>query len=74
MASTQDYYAEARCVMAATKPKTDGDRLVLALANIEEAEESLRAARKLIRELFAGTPGGWRLALGAVADDEPEAA
>jgi len=32
---------------------TERDRLVLALANIEEAEESLRDARTLIREMFA---------------------
>jgi len=38
------------------------DRLVLALAEIEDAEESLRSARALIRELFADT-------LPKVADD-----
>jgi hypothetical protein len=31
------------------------DRLMLALAHIEDAEESLRSARALIRTLFAAT-------------------
>jgi hypothetical protein len=42
----------------ATMPKTTtpmDDRLVLALAHIEEAEESLATARELIRQLFAAT-------------------
>jgi len=48
---------------AVTKPKTDLDRLVLALAQIEEAEESLRAAHDLIREMLADA------VLPKVADD-----
>jgi hypothetical protein len=39
----------------AAQAAKENDRLVLALAHVEEAEESLRSARELIRELFAFT-------------------
>ena len=37
------------------KAPTDLDRLVVALAAIEEAEESLHSARTIIREMFGKT-------------------